>query len=157
MKSVWTLMSNVSDHGIVDVFATYPARDVAASILAFSRLQHVSQFQIDDENPRSILETQRFLRQERELIDELAHYAVFAGVAYGWKLHLLLKQQLHIGDAEALSQRTGIDPRNIVAQNWIAQTHLPVSAKYIDLFLEVDEHQLIDFYQYIRPILLFEM
>lgn len=87
MKSVWTLLSNVSDHGIVDVFASYPARDVAASILAFSRLQHVSQHNLNESkiNPirDSVIETQRFLKQERALIDDLAHYAVFAGVAYG--------------------------------------------------------------------------
>jgi len=124
------LLSNVSDHGIIDVFATYPARDVAASILAFSRLQ---QYKMDNSNVNSsncqMIETQQFLKQEQALIDDLAHYAVFAGVAYGWKLHLLLKQQLHLGDTEALTQRTGIDERNIITQNWIARTHLPVSAK----------------------------
>ena len=87
MKNVWALLSNVSDHGIVDVFATYPARDIAASILAFSRLQHVSQIHRDEPklNPTDehVMETQRFLRHERALLDDLAHYAVFAGVAYG--------------------------------------------------------------------------
>ncbi len=65
---------------------------------------------------------------EYDLLADLAHYAIFANAAYGWKMGLL-GGKLHIGDLKTLLRRTGIEERNVIETNWKSQTHLPVRMK----------------------------
>ena len=66
------------------------------------------------------------LADERDLLSNLAHYAVFANAAYGWKFGLL-SGRLHWGDLATVTRKTGVERENIIASSWKAGTHLPVS------------------------------
>jgi hypothetical protein len=61
---------------------------------------------------------------EQGLLADLAHYAIFANAAYGWKMGLL-GGKLHIGDLKTLLKRTGIEENNVIETNWKSKTHLP--------------------------------
>jgi len=41
VHNIRSIVTNLSDFGVVDIFAKYPIKDIAASILALARLQHV--------------------------------------------------------------------------------------------------------------------
>lgn len=62
---------------------------------------------------------------DEQLLNDLAHYSVFANAAYGWKMRLLLSGKLHTGNKKVLIERTGVEEENIVEANWKAKTHLP--------------------------------
>ena len=131
---------------MVDVFATYPTKDVVASILALSRLQRASSTyarsqgkdrktdilsKVDEDanvisSESNSRQKQNDLTKEVGSLSEIAHYAVFAHAAYGWKMGLL-SGELHMGDLQALMGKTGIDDRHVISTNWKSKTHLPVS------------------------------
>jgi hypothetical protein len=60
-----------------------------------------------------------------ELLRDLAHYAVFANAAYGWKLDLALNGKVSRGDLQTLLKKTGIDPEHVVTFESSARTHRP--------------------------------
>mmetsp|Transcript_15310 Transcript_15310/g.21845 ORF Transcript_15310/g.21845 Transcript_15310/m.21845 type:complete len:789 (-) Transcript_15310:107-2473(-) len=62
--------------------------------------------------------------EELDLLNNLAHYAVFAHAAYGWRMGLL-QGRLHLGDLDTLVRKTGVEKKHIVATNWKSKTHLP--------------------------------
>ena len=62
----------------------------------------------------------------KELIDDLAHYSIFANAAYGWKLRLLLSGKFHYGNLRLLTDRiSSINTTHIVDMKWKAKTHRP--------------------------------
>ena len=145
VKTIRRILRDFPDHGVVDVFATYPTKDVVASILALSRLQrasahvqHLNQVTERSSNFDFVSELllsgdykaqeegQNDLSNEVELLSDLAHYAVFANAAYGWKMGIL-SGRVHLGDLETLLRKTGIDDRHVISTNWKSKTHLPVS------------------------------
>ena len=65
------------------------------------------------------------LEIEQNLLSDLAHYSIFANVAYGWKMGLL-GGRLHIGDLKTLLSRTGVKEAHVIDTNWKSKTHLPV-------------------------------
>lgn len=64
------------------------------------------------------------LNIEYDLLADLAHYAIFANAAYGWKMGLL-GGKLHLGDLKTLLRRTGIEAKDVIETSWKAKTHLP--------------------------------
>lgn len=121
VKTIRTIISRFPDHGVVDVFKEYPARDVGVAILALSKLQTASLYYTEEHH---------FLSKQvndPELLEKLAHYAVFAKAAYGWKYDLAFRGRIHLGDHQALLKQTGIDEENVIAAHWQSKTHRPVS------------------------------
>ena len=78
---------------------------------------------------RGSVDTNKGWEYEKELLSDLAHYAVFANAAYGWKLGFALSGILHLGDMKALIKKTGVRKEDIVATRWHSRTYLPVSEK----------------------------
>jgi hypothetical protein len=126
VKTIRSILSDVhTEHGVVDVFGKYNTVDVLASILALSRLQSVviaqEQSLRDDwieiaSNDESV-----------DLLQDLAHFSVYAQAAYGWPMDLALRQRLHWGGhRQALVRLTGIDQKDIVKAEWNARApHRP--------------------------------
>ena len=132
MKTIRSILDDFPDHGVVDLFAIYPTKDVVASILALSRLQRASSTYAQSQmKHRKTADSdsrhkQNDLTKEVGSLSEIAHYAVFAHAAYGWKMGLL-SGELHMGDLQALMGKTGINDRHVISTNWNSKTHLPVS------------------------------
>ena len=80
--------------------------------MAISRLQHITE---DEED--SISKNGNILI-DREVLDELAHYATFANAAYGW---------LPFFGSKQVAQSTGIDRDDIVAAKYTSNAYRPVS------------------------------
>ena len=78
---------------------------------------------------RGSVDTNKGWEYEKELLSDLAHYAVFANAIYGWKLGFALSGILHLGDMKALIKKTGVRKEDIVATRWHSRTYLPVSEK----------------------------
>jgi len=149
VRTIRDIIKQFPEHGVVDVFANYPTKDVVISILALSRLQRIvytkavtttnnqNQFQLLKNKNENIntdfinlaFKTSNSNSASSEIIDyellaDLAHYSVFAHAAYGWKMGLL-SGKLHAGDLATLLRKTGIQRRHVIATNWKSQTHLP--------------------------------
>ena len=83
-----------NEHGVVDIFHRgYKKHDILLAVYALNRLQkasllyyqtkHLPQHH-DDESTSSSME-----EVDPTLVQELAHYAVYANIVYGWKMDLL--------------------------------------------------------------------
>lgn len=121
IKTVRRIFRKFDEYGVVDVFKKYPSRSVIASVMALARLQSVASYY---ENKIGMLGDD--VSDDEELLDRLAHYALFANAAYGWTMDLALRGKLHMGDLQALLKKTGIGPDDVVAAHWTAKTHRPV-------------------------------
>lgn len=117
VKTVHTIITQFSDHGVIDVFKLYPPKDVIVSILALAKLQRVVAF-VDEQEPGVVWE-------DRNVLKELAHYAVFANAAYGWKMDLAFGGRINRSDLQTLLSRTGIEPHDVVHADWESKTHRP--------------------------------
>ena len=114
------------------MFAKYSVQDVILSIIALARLQDASAY-ADKHNNKLCMPQDKgaqygnstFIMKNKELINNLARYSIFASCAYGWKSHLALSGRLLIGDDNMLTQRTGVKKCDIVATNWKSKTHCP--------------------------------
>lgn len=139
VKTIRKIIKNFPHHGIIDVFSLHPAKDVLASVVALSRLQHVAlqstqlgdnsagYFGLPSSNNSDTLgdyKNRELKPKERELLADLAHYATFAHCAYGWKFGLL-SGGFHLGDKAMLQRKTGIPKRHIMFAHWKSRTHLP--------------------------------
>jgi hypothetical protein len=116
------------DHKVVDVFSKYPSKDLVSSFVALSRLQRASRLctqrrEISFNNKRH--NNCITAKTNPKLISDLAHYSVFASVAYGWKFGLAFLGRFRIGDKETLARRTGIADEDVVFAQWTSQTHKP--------------------------------
>ena len=121
VKNVRTIIQSFPDHGVVDVFKKYPAKDVVISIMALAKLQRVAAHydELQDET-KSMDNT-----ISNDLLHELAHYAVYANAAYGWKLDLAFKGKFRRNDLQTLLQSTGIQEEDVIAAEWSAKTLRP--------------------------------
>jgi len=90
--------------------------------MALSRLQRAS-IMVDERDSKQVDTEDRVF--DLELLGDLAHYAVFANAAYGWKGGLALSGRLHLGDMNTLIARTGINEEDIVSAQWRSKTHRP--------------------------------
>lgn len=145
VKRVRQIIENFPDHGVLDVFSLYPTKDVVASILALSRLQRAALYGIEnltvDEPSRGGIDflsaalklptssdsedsSGDIVNNERDLLEDLAHYSAYAHCAYGWKFGLL-SGRLHLGDTRMLKRKTGVKKEHILSANRKSKTHLP--------------------------------
>jgi hypothetical protein len=126
MKSIRGILSNFHDeHGVIDVFGKYKKQDVLVSIFALSRLQRTA---IQHEQRLSREADSRLINMqtEPELLNDLAHYAVYANAAYGWKMDFATRLRIHTGgNLQALLRQTGIDADDVILAEWESKAHRP--------------------------------
>ena len=127
VKTIRTMLANMEDHGIVDVFSKYSSQDVAASLYAFYRLQRAA---IRYETIQEMREPDCHPPDLMHVLEDLSHYAVYANAAYGWKMDLAFQGKLHMGDEQALLRKTGIEKGDIIKLSLKSKAHLPVSSLY---------------------------
>jgi hypothetical protein len=126
MKSIRSILSNFHDeHGVIDVFRKYRKQDVLISTFALSRLQRtVIQYEqslSQEANKASIT-----MQTEPELLNNLAHYAVYANAAYGWKMDFATRLRIHTGgNLQALLRQTGIGTDDVILAEWESKAHRP--------------------------------
>ena len=117
IKDIKNIIKRFPDHGVIDVFKLYSAKDIVLSAVALSRLQRITiDFNDNEQNALTI---------SNSTLHDLAHYAVFANAAYGWKGGLALSGRLHLGDMKTLMARTGIEKDQIIYASWRSKTHRP--------------------------------
>jgi hypothetical protein len=117
IKQIRKILTNVEAHGVVDPFNS---KHIWGAVYALSRLQRAAIWH-DHLHQQSLPEI-----QDRKLLEDLAHYAVYANVAYGWKMDLAFRRRLHLGgDLQALLRRTGIPLEDVIAAEWESRTHRP--------------------------------
>jgi len=117
VKTVRTIISQFSDHGVIDVFKMYPPKDVIASILTLAKLHRVISY-VEDDSPGEEWD-------DLAILEQLARYAVFANAAYGWKMDLAFRGKINRSDLQTLLTRTGIEPEDVVVAEWESKTHRP--------------------------------
>jgi hypothetical protein len=117
VKTVRTIIAQFSDHGVIDVFKLYPPKDVIMSILALAKLHRVVSY-VEEQNPGEEWD-------DLAVLKHLAHYAVFANAAYGWKMDLAFRFKINRSDLHTLLSRTGIEPEDVVVAQWESKTHRP--------------------------------
>ena len=121
IKNIQSIIKRFPDHGVIDLFQLYDAKDIVLSAVALSRLQLASiKVTYIDRNDDTIVP-----HLDQETLHDLVHYAVFANAAYGWKGGLALSGRLHMGDLKTLLARTGIKEDQVIAANWRSRTHRP--------------------------------
>ena len=118
MRKVRTILSCVDAHGVVDVFAKYRHGDVWASLYALSRLQHAALLY----DRRHEVHTRV---NDAELLDNLAHYSVYATAAYGWKMDLAFGRRPRGGNLQTLLDRTCTDRDDVLTVSWESKTPRP--------------------------------
>ncbi|CAB9523741.1 Sn1-specific diacylglycerol lipase beta [Seminavis robusta] len=122
VKTIRTILTNMEDHGVVDVFSKYSSQDVAAALYCLYRLQRATKryetlldLQEPDRHPEDLL----------HVLEDLSHYVVYANAAYGWKMDLAFKRKLHLGDEQALMKKTGIQQEDILKLSLKSKAHVP--------------------------------
>jgi len=150
LKTIRTILENMEDHGIVDIFEKYSAKDIAASFYALYRLQGASkQYQ------SLYIDKHQYPPDLEHILEDLSHYVVYASgtqklvslrrfdemwnsieprlahmpdlaAAYGWKMDLAFKGKLHLGDEQALIRKTNIEAEDIIKLSLKSKAHLPV-------------------------------
>jgi hypothetical protein len=89
---------------------------------ALSRLQNAAHYYEWQWQQEENINNNIIIDNEPELIQELAHSAIYANVAYGWKMELAFWQRLHF---QALLRRTGVSKEDVIMVEWESKTHQP--------------------------------
>ncbi len=125
IKTIKIILASFPDYGVVDLFGLYSPKEVVLSIVALSRLQHVletrnnmSDDDDDDDDKDSLEKKKNETAIDKNILEELAHYCVFANVAYGWIPGVAFCGRFHFGNERALIRRTNIDQRDILMTHW---------------------------------------
>jgi hypothetical protein len=64
--------------------------------------------------------------ENKALLRDLAHYALYANAVYGWKMELAMHFRLHMGgNVQALLRLTGVKRDDIILTKWESKTHQP--------------------------------
>ena len=110
MKRIRSIIERLEDdHGVIDVFSRYTSRDLVAAVAALSRLQRASDYYAKKYMPQSEPPDKLVTPElDPQLISDLAHYSVFANVAYGWKGSMAISGRFRFGNMQTLIRRTGI-------------------------------------------------
>jgi len=114
VRRIRTIINGLEpEYGVIDVFSRYPPKDLVSAVLALSRLQHASDYYtasfLPQESSSSISDQQLVTPENNpQLISDLAHYSVFATVAYGWKGSMAVSGRFRVGNIQTLIQRTGM-------------------------------------------------
>lgn len=132
VKTIRSILQNFhNEHGVVDIFHRgYKTHDIIFSVYALSRLQSAAMVYEQQQQRRREESSPAFDSQndpaDRQLLQDLAHYVVYANAVYGWKMDLALRLRLHVGgDIQALLRRTGVQPEDVVVAEWESRTHRP--------------------------------
>mmetsp|Transcript_19001 Transcript_19001/g.29265 ORF Transcript_19001/g.29265 Transcript_19001/m.29265 type:complete len:407 (+) Transcript_19001:654-1874(+) len=125
VQTVRKIITRFPDHGVeTDIFSQFSPKEVTASIWALSRLQQASNLHEVANSACAIKEGDLI---DPQLVDDLAHYAVFATAAYGWKGALAFRGKIHMGgNLEAVLAKTGVDRDHLISAHWASRTHRPV-------------------------------
>ena len=126
VKKIRAILTNMEDHGVVDVFSKYTSQDIAVSFYAFYRLQRAA---IRYEAIREAREPDRHPEDLMHVLEDLSHYVVYATAAYGWAMDLAFQGKLHLGDEQALMRKTGIEKSDIIKLSLKSKAHLPVRTR----------------------------
>lgn len=122
IKKIGGILSKAYDDGMADMFTKYRPSDLWTSIYAFSRLQ-----QACTRYDAKFNETTLFGNEDTvdvELLDNLAHYAVYANAAYGTVMDLAFGGEFHLrGNLQNLLLRTKIPKGDFIAANWKPSNH----------------------------------
>ena len=101
VKTIRKIIYDFPEYGVIDIFSLYPTKDVVASILALSRLQRAAQYGAStlnnerdkngvdflsaalslpsyDESDGHESDCDDIVTNERELLEDLAHYSTYA-------------------------------------------------------------------------------
>ena len=146
VKTIRKIINDFPDHGVVDIFSLYSAKELVAAILALSRLQRAAIYAtenniLNDDDDEEYISSIDLLSAalgfknndeinndeeiyEKSLLADLAHYSIYAHCAYGWKFGLL-SGKLHLGDKAMLKKKIGIEKKHILSESWTSKTHLP--------------------------------
>ncbi len=120
LKTIYKIIGSFEEYGVVNLLGLYSPKDVIWSVMALSRLQRVLAREIDnDTNSNTAI--------DKNMLEELAHYSIFANAAYGWRGQFAFFGRLHFGDINALVKRTGIDKGDVITANWHSKVNRPVS------------------------------
>ncbi|KAL7491609.1 hypothetical protein ACHAWT_000911 [Skeletonema menzelii] len=122
IKTVQKILAEFPDYGVVDLFGLYSPKEVVLSILALSRLQHVIATRKNEDNED---EEKNETVIDKRVIEELAHYSIFANVAYGWKGAAFCGRIPFGNNNRALMRRTGIEQHDILMTNWHSKANRP--------------------------------
>jgi hypothetical protein len=112
------IIEQFEDHGVIDIFKEYAAKDVVGAIVALGKLQSAAAYS-DDQKEHTGADI------DPKLLQQLAHYSVYATAAYGWTMEVAFRGRLHMGNLRALLQKTGIQADDVVAAFWESKTHRP--------------------------------
>ena len=134
VRTIRSILQNFhNDHGVVDIFRRgYKKHDILLAVYALNRLQkaallhYQTQHLQDDEsnnNTTTLLDS--------PLVQDLAHYAVYANIVYGWKMDLLA---LPWGRRRGKNQWHRSSPHvEMVTAQEASQTHRPAYWVVLDM------------------------
>ncbi|KAL7452052.1 hypothetical protein ACHAWC_003790 [Mediolabrus comicus] len=130
IKTIKRILASFPDYGVVDLFGLYSPKEVVLSIVALSRLQHVLETRNnmsdnDDDDKDTLEKKKNETAIDNDILDELAHYCVFANVAYGWIPGVAFCGRFHFGNERALIRRTNIHQRDILMTHWHSRGNRP--------------------------------
>lgn len=139
VKAIKAILSDAhQQHGVVDVFGKYRTYDILAALMALNRLQNAALvYERTNTNSRSnnnniehgqqpSSEILPDCEENKALLKDLAHYAVYANAAYGWKMDFAIRWRVHMGgNVQALLRLTGVARDDILLAEWESKTHRP--------------------------------
>ncbi|KAL7471940.1 hypothetical protein ACHAXS_012247 [Conticribra weissflogii] len=118
LKTIYKIIGSFEEYGVVNLLGLYSPKDVILSVVALSRLQRILAREIEnDTNSNTAI--------DKYMLEELAHYSIFANAAYGWRGQFAFFGRLHFGDINALVKRTGIDKSDVITANWHSKVNRP--------------------------------
>jgi hypothetical protein len=110
IKTIKRILSSFPDYGVVDLFGLYSPKEVVLSIVALSRLQHVlethNNMSDNDDDKNDLERKKNETAIDKNILEELAHYCVFANVAYGWIPGVAFCGRFHFGNERTLIRTT---------------------------------------------------
>jgi len=118
LKTIYKIIGSFEEYGVVNLLKLYSPKEVILSVIALSRLQRI----LSRENDNYLYSNTTI---DRSVLEELAHYSIFANAAYGWRGQFAFFGRLHFGDINALVKRTGIDRSDVIAANWHSKVNRP--------------------------------
>jgi hypothetical protein len=123
VQKIREILGKAYDDGITDVFTKNRPAELWASIYALSRLQHAAfrcEAHMRQRHPRDFPKTV----VDPDLLENLAHYAVYANAAYGSIMDVAFGGGFHLRDnLQNLLLRTRTPRGDLIAVQWDAKRH----------------------------------
>mmetsp|Transcript_23876 Transcript_23876/g.36106 ORF Transcript_23876/g.36106 Transcript_23876/m.36106 type:complete len:402 (+) Transcript_23876:553-1758(+) len=118
IKAIRKMITQLKEHGVVDIFRDYSTKDIVSSFLALFKLQQAAAYYGEQKRTEGH-------SVNKKLLQRLAYYSVFANAAYGWKMEAASNGKLDRGNLRTLVRKTGIKEEDVVAAKWASKTHRP--------------------------------